>query len=246
MPLTSSDSWAERWFGSVYYPILYQNRSESEAFSFIERLYNQLDLPPKASVLDLACGRGRHAIKMAQLGWNVEGWDISPQSILEASMHENSFLKFSVWDMRDPFPPRAFHAIFNLFTSFGYFDRTQENQTVLQHIAHALLPKGILVLDYMNVPYVLENLVPKEEKIIDHVHFSLRREYDGTFIHKYIDVNDGGKAFAFREQVQAIMPNHFEELIQSVGLKPLKIWGDYEGNPYQKNSPRYLIFGQKQ
>ena len=56
--------WFVKWFNSPYYHILYQNRSLTEAEDFIQKITNYLQLPQKAKVLDLACGKGRHAIKL--------------------------------------------------------------------------------------------------------------------------------------------------------------------------------------
>ena len=58
----NESSWFESWFNSPYYHLLYRDRDESEARPFIECLTQHLQLPPRARVLDLACGKGRHSL----------------------------------------------------------------------------------------------------------------------------------------------------------------------------------------
>jgi 2-polyprenyl-3-methyl-5-hydroxy-6-metoxy-1,4-benzoquinol methylase len=97
--------------------------------------------------LDLACGKGRHARTLHALGLNVLGTDLSPQSIAFANESTVDGLRFQVHDMREPLHNESFDAVFNLFTSFGYFDSTAENQRVIDAVACMLNPNGFLIID---------------------------------------------------------------------------------------------------
>ena len=55
------------------------------------------------------------------LGYRVTGGDLSENSIAYAQQFENDRLRFKVKDMRQPFR-NSYDAVFNLFTSFGYFE----------------------------------------------------------------------------------------------------------------------------
>ena len=55
-------NWFESWFDTPYYHILYKERNEEEAQLLIDNLTQYLNLPDDAKILDLACGKGRHAI----------------------------------------------------------------------------------------------------------------------------------------------------------------------------------------
>jgi cyclopropane fatty-acyl-phospholipid synthase-like methyltransferase len=80
--------WFESWFDTAYYHILYKNRDDQEAKRFVENLISFLQLPQNSSVLDLACGKGRHSITLAAHGFNVLGVDLSEQSIAAAQQFE--------------------------------------------------------------------------------------------------------------------------------------------------------------
>lgn len=236
-------AWFENWFGSPYYPILYRHRDNEEAEKFIRNVCEELKLAIGSKVLDLACGRGRHARFLHALHYNVQGWDISPESIADANTSIKEGLSFKVHDMRLPFPDKDFDVIFNLFTSFGYFDDFADNEKVIVNIKNALKKEGTLVLDFMNPSYVIEHLVYKEEKNIDGVIFNIERKVEDGYIKKFINIKDTDVQKLYTEKVQIINNDDFEKLFSRFGLKIKKIWGSYDGNDYnEKNSQRMIFF----
>jgi len=206
--------WFAEWFDTPYYHILYQNRGEEEAKGFIEALLLKLNLPSCASLLDLACGKGRHSITLNSYGFKVLGVDLSSNSIKKAKLNENPNLSFDVHDMREPVKGRTFDAIFNLFTSFGYFDTHEENEQVCESMAKMLAPGGRLVIDFMNAKKVVSGLVPFEKKRVNDIEFNISREYTGTHIIKTISFSDKSQKYSYQEKVQAITQEQFMELLR--------------------------------
>lgn len=238
--------WFAEWFDTSYYHTLYKNRDEEEAANFISRLINDLKLPKNAYLLDLACGKGRHSITLNQLGYTVKGVDLSPNSIEQASKSSNENLHFAVQDMRQAIPNEKFDAIFNLFTSFGYFDSIEDNIRVVQAMNYMLNENGILVIDFMNATKVIDSLVLEEEKIIDGIEFQIQRKYDGQHIFKFIHVKDGESVFNYSERVQALKHVNFEKLLTENGFEILRTFGDFNLNPFQeKSSDRLIIIAKK-
>jgi 2-polyprenyl-3-methyl-5-hydroxy-6-metoxy-1,4-benzoquinol methylase len=113
--------WFKDWFNSPYYHQLYFNRDEQEAAAFIDKLIDYLKPLPGSTMLDVACGKGRHSIQLANNGFDVTGIDLSDDSINEALQSETAQLHFYRHDMRLPFWINYFNYAFNFFTSFGYF-----------------------------------------------------------------------------------------------------------------------------
>ena len=79
---------------------------------------NYLKLPKDSKVLDIACGKGRHAKAISEHGYHVVGTDLSPNSIAEANKLASENLSFFVQDMRERFRQNEFDAAFNFFKSF--------------------------------------------------------------------------------------------------------------------------------
>ena len=83
-------SWFVNWFDSPYYHTLYKNRDEKEAQVFIDNLVHHLQIKKGSKLIDIACGKGRHATYFNSLGLDVVGVDLSPNSIASAKKNENN------------------------------------------------------------------------------------------------------------------------------------------------------------
>lgn len=235
-----NQNWYSSWFDTPYYHILYKDRNYREAQIFMDNLTHYLNLPEKAKVLDLACGKGRHSIYLNQLGYDVLGADLSENSIAEASKNSNETLHFKVHDMREPFEEK-FDAIFNLFTSFGYFESDDDNLTTLKAIKESLSEYGFAVIDFMNVANVIENLVPEEVKTVDEIDFHIKRYVEDGHIFKEIDFEDKGRKYHFTEKVKALTLKDFQDLMDEAGIFLLDIFGDYKLKKFYKTESERLI-----
>jgi SAM-dependent methyltransferase len=238
---TSQSQWFASWFDSHYYHRLYAHRSDAEAAGFIDALVDRLQPYEHDSILDLGCGAGRHAKYLASKGFCVSGLDLAASSIRTAQRWERPGLRFLRHDMRLPFGRRAFDYVFNMFTSFGYFDSAAEHQQVVRNIANALRPGGRLVLDYLNVRHAEARLVPAEITEIDGVVYRVTRWSDATHFYKRIEV-DG---LEHVERVAKFTRGDFTELFARAGLTIEAVYGDYALRPYDADSsPRLILMAR--
>jgi SAM-dependent methyltransferase len=103
------------------------------------------DLAP-GRALDLACGEGRNAIWLAELGWQVTGVDYSEVAIAKArerAANERLDIEFTLADLLDYEPePNAFDLVALLYLQIP----VDERQRVLAPAATTLAPGGILLL----------------------------------------------------------------------------------------------------
>jgi SAM-dependent methyltransferase len=234
------NSWFASWFDTPYYHILYKDRDYEEAQLFMDNLTSYLNLPEDARILDLACGKGRHSVYLNRLGYDVTGADLSENSIKAASQYTNDTLHFVVHDMREPFPTK-YDAIFNLFTSFGYFENDDDNIKTLRSICHSLSEYGFGVIDFMNVVHTIDNLVPHEVKTVEGIEFHIKRYVEGKYIFKEIEFDDKGEHFHFTERVEALTLQDFEQMMEEAGIYLLDVFGDYKLRKFYKNESERLI-----
>jgi cyclopropane fatty-acyl-phospholipid synthase-like methyltransferase len=237
--------WFATWFDSPYYHLLYRNRDFIEAEAFITRLLDQIQLPAQSQVLDLACGKGRHSIFLHRFGLNVLGIDLSKESIAIAKTYETPGLHFDVQDMRR-FAAPACRAVFNLFTSFGYFDNVRDNKMVLNQVETHLENGGYFVLDYFNSVKVQANLKPHYYMEIDGVQFNISKKVmDGKII-KSIHIKDHSAEFDFEEKVQLFSLSEIIEMITEAGMQVVNTFGDYLLNVFDaENSDRVIVIARK-
>lgn len=242
----SSKEWFADWFDTSYYHTLYKSRNEDEATEFIANLLSFLQLEKKSKVLDLACGKGRHAVTLNEHGYKVLGVDLSPNSICKANEKQNESLSFAVHDMRQVIEGQKFSAIFNLFTSFGYFDTLYDNECVIRSMNEMLEKDGYLIIDFMNAQKVIDNLVENEVKVVDGIVFYLTRNYDGNHIFKNIRFNAEDKEFHYTERVQALKEKDFVQLLTENKFEIIRTFGDFSLNVFnEKSSDRLIIIAKK-
>jgi len=238
--------WFATWFDSPYYPLLYRHRNEDEARLALHNLHQRLQLPHGSLVLDLGCGQGRHSRTLRKLGYSVVGIDLSPASIAYAREHATEGQQFEVQDMRTFSLDRQFSAVFNLFTSFGYFNSNSENQLVLERIHSHLLPGGMLVLDYLNAFPLLHHEEEMQTITVDDVVFHTVKTREGHSIVKHIKVRDQGEVYHFQESVQLLTREDLEALLSSAGFHIVDVYGNYDLDAYNpEKSPRCLIIASK-
>lgn len=233
-------NWYVSWFDTPYYHTLYQDRDYEEAQLLVNNLTEYLNLPEQAKVLDLACGRGRHSLYLASLGYDVTGVDLSPNSIAYAKKHEKENLHFNVHDMRKVLPEK-YDAVFNLFTSFGYFSDPNDNATTLKAIQESLTETGFAILDFMNVNKVIPNLVPTETKTVDGITFHMKRRFEDGFIIKDISFEADNQQYHFTERVRALELHDFEKMMEESGIYLLDVFGDYKLQKFHKQESDRLI-----
>jgi SAM-dependent methyltransferase len=238
--------WYQSWFNSPYYHLLYKNRDNNEAEFFITNLLKELKLPAGCNVVDIACGKGRHSVFLNGQGFVVTGIDLSKESIKYCRQFENDTLEFYEHDMREIFRTNYFDAAFNLFTSFGYFEKEHDNLLALRSAAVSLKPKGFLVLDYFNSEKVKAGLPNTFTKEVNDIHFNFTKTIEDNKVVKQIKVNDSGMEFLFTESVSLLTLTDFEKLFAACGLKLKTVFGSYQLQPYsEEKSERLILVGVK-
>ncbi|WP_299549661.1 class I SAM-dependent methyltransferase [Seonamhaeicola sp.] len=238
--IADTTTWFSSWFDTPYYHILYKNRDDTEAHAFMDTLTNYLNIPEHGTILDLACGRGRHARYLNKIGYDVTGVDLSENSIAYAKKFENHRLKFDVHDMCKPYN-KQFDAVFNLFTSFGYFDDDADNLNTIKAIKANLNETGFGVIDFMNSEFVIDNLVPEEIKIVDDITFNLKRYVEEGHIIKDIRFTIDGRLYNYQERVRAFTLNDFEALFKKADVHLLDVFGDYKLHKFSAKTSERLV-----
>ncbi len=244
--MKASGEWYRDWFNSPYYHILYKYRNEAEARAFIDALLNHLQPEPGSKILDLACGKGRHAHYLCKKGFEVTGVDLSPANIEAARTIACPNLYFEVHDMRETLRSNYFDFIFNFFTSFGYFESPEDNDRTMQAVASELKPGGKVVIDFLNAHRVIKNMHPSEVKEVEGIRFHILRSFHNGFIIKDITFEDKGRSYHFQEKVQALCLSDFLKLFEKAGLHFLESFGEYSLHPFdENNSDRLILIAQK-
>lgn len=248
MTKIAAREWYRDWFNSPFYHKLYSDRNEKDAEACVKKLVDFLQPPKGSRILDVACGRGRHSRLLAEMSFDVTGFDLSINSINYAKQFEKDNLSFYVHDMRLPFWINYFDYAFNFFTSFGYFATKREHDDAMRTVASSLRHLGIFMIDYLNVHYAEDHLVHNELKNIAGTSYEIHRWHDETHFFKRIVVNDVSLKAPeeHTEKVAKFSLGDFTEMLAFQNMQVIEVFGDYNLAPYDvRKTPRLIIIAKK-
>ncbi len=137
---------------------------EIEDLSWTESTVEQVDfivdflgLAGKETILDLACGYGRHANELARRGFAVTGIDITGAFIERATSDARKAgldARYICCDILDVDFRDEFDVVLNMADgAIGYFPTDGENERIFDTIANSLKPGGKHLMDVCNAEY---------------------------------------------------------------------------------------------
>ena len=126
-------------------------RAEADEVAALVRSSN----PKARSLLDVACGNGRHLARLAKRFRHVEGLELSQAMIAEAHRLDPD-LEISQGDMRLFRLGRSFDAVTCLFGSIGYMTSARQLSRAVANMATHLAPGGVLVVEGWFTPETWE------------------------------------------------------------------------------------------
>ena len=233
--MSTTDDWTVGFFDEPYTE-LFPFPGDAQSDVEVDALVRLLPSPP-AHVLDVACGPGRHAVRLAGRGYAVTGVDTSVQFLgvarAAAAALGLTSIDFVEADMRALEFERRFDAAINLFTAWGYFD-DETNQRVLDSVAAALRPRGRFVLDVMNRDWLASAYVAKDW-------VQLR---DGAFVvsERVFDPVAGTNERAHRLRVYTA--TELDRMLRAAGLEPVAWYGGFDLAPLEFRSRRLLVVSE--
>lgn len=178
------------------YLLFFADALDERADAETALIWRLLDLEPGMEVLDLACGHGRIARRLAERGCRVTGLDATPVFLDRArrdAAEHGVAVTYVEGDMRDlPWTGR-FDRVINWFTAFGYFD-DEDNRGVLREVHRALRPGGVFALELNNRDRIIRDFQPESVFEHDDVLIVERRRLDpltGRCATERIIVRDG-------------------------------------------------------
>ncbi len=241
--------WYAVWFDHAAYDVVYARRDRQEARRLVALITQTLALPAGALFVDVACGRGRHAIELAKGGYRVVGTDLSERALAQArriARRNGVDVTLVQQDMREPYCQACADAVVNLFTAFGYFEDEADHARALAAMAAAIRPGGFFVQDFLNVPYVEAHLVPHSTRELEGLHIEERRWIGAGRVNKAITLTRAdGATHTFSESVRLLTRADLETLYAGCGLRVTHAFGDYTGAPHSDASPRLVLVAEK-
>jgi ubiquinone/menaquinone biosynthesis C-methylase UbiE len=240
-----TDGFFDEWYLDHFgFPDPAETDVESEA------LRSLLPEPP-ARVLDLACGQGRHSIRLAKVGYDVVGLDSSSLFIEQARRASEDLgvqVEFVEGDMRDVSFDAEFDVVVSLFTSWGFGDDAT-NQLVLDGVGRALRDEGLFVLEINNRDWILLNYAARDWQTgSDGTVVWVERHFDavrGVNVVTHRWKGPDGKPAAREHEVRFYTPPELGNMLLDAGMVPVAWYGGFFLEPFSSLSRRLLVTARK-
>lgn len=244
-------AWYEELFNDDYLrtvPIPHPRVIQRQC-DFIEQRFG---LAQGATLLDVGCGLGLHAVELTRRGYLVVGLDLSLPMLSRAAdeAQDHGFkINFLHADMREMNFDGAFDAVLCWGTTLGYFD-DETNKQVVDRLYRALKPRGLLLLDVVNRDYLIrsqpnlvwfegDGCVVMEESRMNYI--TSRLEVKRTVI-----LDDGRQ----RDNVYSLRTYSLHELGQILhhqGFRVVEVtgWEAHPGVFFGSDSPKLMILAER-
>jgi SAM-dependent methyltransferase len=232
-------------FWEVAATTVFTPRRQARAPAQVDAICSLVGLAPPASVLDLACGVGRHAIVFAQFGYDVTGVDITAPYLDTAARRAAAAdlqIELVHADMYDFVRPHAFGLIISMFSSIGYAEADDADRRLLENARRSLRPDGAIIVDTIGKELVGRTPARNWTRRDDEIILGEAQIVDGW---RWLDdrvtrIRDGRcTELVFRYRLYSAA--ELRALAEAAGLTHAAIYGSLRGRPYDRHASRLIL-----
>ncbi len=240
-----------------YYDVMHQYRNYDKECSFANNLIKR-KVPEARRVLDICCGTGEHATRMAHLGYEVTGVDQS-QDMLDIAVDKvvasGLSIDFICADVFELGIKEEFEVAYCLGYTFLYMTTYPDVRRFLKAVKNALLPRGLFIVDFINGPSLIKDF-NKDEFIYRHKSVTIRQHdrwsLDNRRGVKHLDfayeiIDDDGRVqkISAEEDLRIFYDDEVQTLLSSCGFSDVESFGDYNLERNRADNPYILIVSGK-
>lgn len=241
--------WYTTYYGEQYADSVRHALTAERSAAEVDFILRETRLEPPASIADVACGEGRHALAFATHGFDVTGVDQNESFLENARQRTLSGVsaRFIVGDMRAPVGG-GYQLVTLLFHSFGFFSDA-ENRDLLVAWAARLAPGGWFVLDVWNRDAILRHFMPDREwQTPDGLTIRERQTFDllmGRLTMRYTYRYPEGQTHEYDASFRLYTSTELRDLCLAAGLHVMATYGSLSGEPYTLDARRLVLFAQR-
>ena len=237
-------------FWKELYPILFPEERILAATEQAEKILALAEFDG-TTILDLACGPGRHSVVLAKKGYKVTGVDLSQFHLgkaRELAAKSGVEVEWVNADMREFSRPESFDMTMNLFTSLGYFEDRDDDIKVIQNLYDCLKKGGTCVIDLVGKEWVAKGFTSSGTSELDDGSLFIERRKvieDWTRTDNHWIILKDGKSTEFRFKHRLYSAQELKDCMKQVGFIDIRIYGDLDGNPYGTKAKRLIAIARK-
>jgi SAM-dependent methyltransferase len=237
-------------FWRELYPFMFPEKRFAAVAAQIGQLL-KLTKPKGKAVLDLGCGPGRWAIPLAQKGFSVTGVDRTKFLLSVARAKAKAARVKIEWvraDMRDFLRPDSFDLVLSMLTSFGYFDRKDEDRLVLRNMFTNLKPGGVCMIDLAGKEQVARVYQPTTSDTLPNGDVLVQRHRIAdawSRIHNEWILVRKGRTRIFKFHHTIYSAQELSDRLDDAGFRQIRVYGSLDGDEYGPNGQRLIVVARK-
>ena len=200
-------------------------------------------------VLDLACGTGVLTRKLASLGYDMTGIDISSEMLLKAREKSDSSILYLEQDMTEFELYGTMRAIICSMDGFNYITDKNDLLKTIKLCNNYLDPDGVLVFD-INSEFKLKNVMGNNTFVYDSedVFYTWENEFDEEsslcdfYLTFFVKKENGEYVRINEEQTErAYSTKEIEKMLKTAGFKVLNKYSGYTQEKANSKSERIVF-----
>jgi SAM-dependent methyltransferase len=216
------------------YDRLYADKDYEAECDLIESASSRYGVASGRRLLDVGCGTGGHAIRLAQRGWNVCGVDRSPAMLAIARAKASVPLELVEGDAQTFDAGGSYDVALMMFAVLGYLHENAAVLQALRNIRRHLVADALLIFDCWYGPAVLAQRPGDRMRVIENGDSRTTRFAHGTLnslrhlatIRYRILEIAGDRVIADAEEVHAMryfFPQELRLFLEDAGYEMLSI-----------------------
>ena len=143
------------------YDVLNADKDYESECTFIEKIFQSYGRGKIRYILDLGCGTGSHAIRLADRGYDVHGVDnsekmlaVAQEKVRDKMLQEK--IRFDLGNIQDTNLMKTFDAIICMFAVLSYQTSDSVLVSTLSTVKRHLKPGGLFIADFWYGPAVIK------------------------------------------------------------------------------------------
>jgi SAM-dependent methyltransferase len=216
------------------------------------------DETEKPSCLDQCCGFGRISLEMARRGFRVTGVDIT-ETYLETAKDDAAYEKlpaeFIREDVRSFCRTNYFDLVYNVYTSFGYFEDSADDLRVVENAFASLKPGGVYVIETLGKEIAVRDFVQADW--FERAGFYVLTAYEAadswsSLKNRWILISQQDQSEIKRGSIiekqftqRLYGADTLQRLFLDSGFRTIETYGGWDGRNYDEDALALIVVGRK-